>query len=61
MLSSEINTKVSNDMSSLFGKSVMQFAPDADEVRSLYVDKPTSDVVNLLLENLSSNYVFNKN
>lgn len=38
---SEINTKGSNDISSIYGRSIIHFAPDAEEVKSLYMDKPT--------------------
>lgn len=37
-----------------------QFAPDAEEVRSLYAEKTSLDVVKIFLENQENTYVFNK-
>jgi len=37
------------------------FTPDAEEVKSLYMDKPVATIVATLLENLTSVFVFNKN
>jgi len=39
----------------------LQFAPDAEEVKSLYKDKESGEIVRLLLQNLSHSNVFNKN
>ena len=48
----------SSKYASLLG---VQLAPDAEEVKSLYVDKSGDEIVRTLLKHLSSSTVLNKN
>lgn len=40
---------------------MLQFAPDSEEVKSLYNDKPSAEVVQIILKHLSNSNVYNKN